>query len=288
MRLKAFAKVNYGIFVKGLRDDGYHEVETVMQSISLADEVEIEKTTGGFELVVEPEQTDVGSVESNTVYRAWKLLCERAGEQLPVRVRLFKKIPSGAGLGGASADAAAVLVGLNELFGVGLGIEELRDIGLKIGADVPFCVSGGTAVGEGIGGCLTELPAPPDHCLVLLKPERSVGTARIYKAYDSLKNGTSNASVAPILEALRKRDLGALGVSLCNDLAAVTKNFVPEVAEYEKELLKQGALGASMSGTGTAVYGLFEDMETARVAARLSKAPFSGVYGPVSSGVEEL
>ncbi|MGB3632439.1 MAG: 4-(cytidine 5'-diphospho)-2-C-methyl-D-erythritol kinase, partial [Rubrobacteraceae bacterium] len=151
MRLRAFAKVNYALAVLGLRDDGYHEVSTVMQSISLADELEIEETREGFELSVEPEHADVGSLESNTVYWAWRRICEAVGEELPVRVSLHKNIPSGAGLGGASADAAATLVGLNELFGFGLGVQELRSIGAKIGADVPFCISGGTALGEGIG-----------------------------------------------------------------------------------------------------------------------------------------
>lgn len=284
--LRAFAKVNYVLSVLGLRDDGYHEVATVMQSISLADEVEIEKTDSGFGIFVEPERVDVGPQEKNTVYKAWSLLREIAGEELPAKVRLYKKIPSGAGLGGASADAAAVLVGLNEMFGLGLKVEELREVGGRIGADVPFCITGGTALGEGIGGRLTPLPAPPDHRLLLLKPERGAETALIYRAYD--EHPEHPASVEPMLRALEAGDLGAMAKSADNNLSRTTKSLVPEVAEYEKALLKNGALGACMSGTGTAVYGIFDTEEAFREAANASGALFSGVYEPVLRGVEVL
>ena len=289
MRLRAFAKVNYALAVLCLRDDGYHEVATVMQSISLADEVEIEKTGGGFELIVEPEYAEVGPPEDNTVYKVWKLFGEAVGEELPVRIRLEKAIPSGAGLGGASADAAAVLVGLNGLFEVGLSEKELQKLGVRIGADVPFCISGGTALGEGIGERLTGLPAPPGHRLLLLKPDPGAETAKIYRAFDGRAPEQSSAVlVEPVVEALADGNLGALAVSLGNDLAPVTKDFVPEVAEYEKELLHSGALGTCMSGTGTAVYGLFKDAEGAWTAQQASKATFSGVYEPVSRGVQVL
>ena len=136
-RLRAFAKVNYALDVLGLRADGYHEVSTVMQSISLADEVELRRAAGGFDLSLEPEEVRIGPQERNTTYLAWKALRRLTGEELPVEVSLRKRIPAGAGLGGGSADAAAVLVGLNELFGLGLRVDELRGIGAGIGADVP-------------------------------------------------------------------------------------------------------------------------------------------------------
>lgn len=284
VRLRAFAKINYALAVLGLRDDGYHEVATVMQSISLADEVEIEQTGGGFELLTEPEKAEVGPLEKNTVYKAWSLLGEAVEEELPVTVRLNKKIPSGAGLGGASADAAAVLVGLNELFEVGLSIGELQGIGVRIGADVPFCISGGTVLGEGIGEILTPLPAPPHHELLIIKPESSAETARIYRSYDERPIRAS--ATKSVVEALQAGDLEALAGSLSNDLSPTTRSIVPEVAEYEKELLKRGALGAGMSGTGTAVYGMFSGEKEARKAAVRLTAPFSGFYKPVAQGVE--
>src|SRR5215207_1303702 len=150
VRLRAFAKVNYALDVLGLRADGYHEVSTVMQSISLTDEVELRHPAGGFDLSLEPEEVEIGPQERNTTYLARKALQRLTGKELPVKVTLRKKIPAGAGLGGGSADAAAVLVGLNELFGLGLRADELRGIGAWIGADVPFCISGGTALGEGV------------------------------------------------------------------------------------------------------------------------------------------
>src|SRR5688500_5945544 len=136
-----------------------------MQSISLADEVELRCPSGGFDLSLEPEEVEIGPQERNTTYLAWKALQRLTGKELPVKVTLRKKIPAGAGLGGGSANAAAVLVGLNELFGLGLRLDELRGIGAGIGADVPFCISGGTALGEGVGKILTPLPAPPAHHL---------------------------------------------------------------------------------------------------------------------------
>jgi 4-diphosphocytidyl-2-C-methyl-D-erythritol kinase len=285
VRLRAFAKVNYALEVRGLRDDGYHEIASVLQSISLADELEIERTAGGFELLFEPEGVEVGPLEENTVYKAWALLWEVSGHELPVRIRLHKKIPAGAGLGGGSADAAAVLVGMNELFGLGLNYKELRDTGSRIGADVPFCLLGGTALGEGRGEVLTPLPAPPDHHLVLAKPVRGAETGGIYRAYDA-RRSRSRASVDPVMAALRSGSLPALAGALGNDFEPVTAGLVPEVAVYRRGLLQAGALGAAMTGTGTAVYGIFGIREDARMVERELQAPFVKTHTPVACGVE--
>jgi 4-diphosphocytidyl-2-C-methyl-D-erythritol kinase len=283
VRLRAFAKVNYALDVLGLRADGYHEISTVLQSISLADEVELRRAAGGFALTLEP--AEIGPPEQNTAYVAWRLLQRLTGGELPVEVTLRKRIPAGAGLGGGSADAAAVLVGLNEIFGLGLQVDELREIGAGIGADVPFCISGGTALGEGVGEILTPLPAPQAHRLVIAKPLRSAATAGIYRAYDEAKTGGTR-SVGSVVSALRSRSVTDLASAVGNDLAPVTRAFVPEVAALERTLLASGALGASMSGSGTAVYGIFGDEETAGGAKDAVDAPFVGVYEPVSRGVE--
>jgi 4-diphosphocytidyl-2-C-methyl-D-erythritol kinase len=285
VKLRARAKVNYALDVLGLRADGYHEIATVMQSISLADEVRLGRATGGFRLSIEPEGTRIGPVEQNTVYLAWKLLRRMTGCELPVEVTLRKRIPAGAGLGGGSADAAAVLVGLNEMFALGLPVEELCGIGGEVGADVPFCISGGTALGEGVGEILTSLPGPLAHHLVVAKPLRSADTASIYRTYDGTKT-QSTRSVGPVISALRSRSATALVAAIGNDLALVTRELIPEVAALERELVASGALGASMSGSGTAVYGIFEDVESAGLARDTIDAPFAGVYEPVSCGVE--
>jgi 4-diphosphocytidyl-2-C-methyl-D-erythritol kinase len=285
VRLRAFAKVNYALDVLGLRADGYHEVSTVMQSISLADEVELRRATRGFDLSLEPEEVETGPQERNTTYLAWKALQRLTGKELPVEVTLRKEIPAGAGLGGGSADAAAVLVGLNELFGLGLQAGELREVGAAIGADVPFCISGGTALGEGIGEILTPLPAPPMHYLVVAKLLRSADTGKIYHAFD--ESGTScTHSVEPVVSALRSGSLPALASAVGNDLAPVTRGIFPQVAELEQSLRASRALGTSMSGSGTAVFGIFDDAETAGIAKDAVAAPFAGVYEPVSRGVE--
>jgi 4-diphosphocytidyl-2-C-methyl-D-erythritol kinase len=285
IRLRAFAKVNYALDVLGPRADGYHEVSTVMQSVSLSDEVELRRTGRGFTLYIEPEGSKIGPPEQNTVYLARKRLQRLTGEELPVEVTLRKWIPAGAGLGGGSADAAAVLVGLNQMFGLGLRRDELRDIAAGVGADVPFCISGGTALGEGVGEILAPLPAPPGHHLVLAKPSESADTARIYRAYDAAQTGSAR-SAGPVLSALRSGSVQALAAAVGNDLAPVTRCFVPGVATLERALLAAGALGASMSGSGTAVYGIFEDEGAAASAKDGVEATFAGVYEPVRRGIE--
>ena len=284
VRLRAFAKINYALDVLWLRVDGYHEVSTVLQSISLADEVELRRAAGGFKLSFEPEEAEIGPPEQNTAYLAWRLLQRLMGGELPVEILLRKRIPAGAGLGGGSADAAAVLVGLNEIFGLGLRKDELREIGAGIGADVPFSISGGTALGEGVGESLTPLPAPPAHRLVVVKPLRRADTASIYGAFDGTET-ESTRSVEPVISALRSGSVPALASAVGNDLAPVTRGLVPELAVLEQTLLASGALGASMSGSGTAVYGIFDDEDIAGGAKDTVDAPFIGVYEPVSCGV---
>ncbi len=287
LRLRAFAKVNYALEVGERRGDGYHEISSVLQSISLADEVEIGRSKGGFELRIEPEGTEVGALEQNTIYRAWRLLCGSAGCELPARIRLHKKIPAQAGLGGGSADAAATLCGLNHLFGLGLGYEELRHFGSGIGADVPFALTGGAALAEGVGEILTPLPAPPLHRLLVAKPERGADTGGIYRAYDE-RPGEKTTSVEPVVAALSSGDLPMLARGVGNDLEPITAEFVPEVNTYTKDLLRLGAMGTAMSGTGTAVYGVFEGEDEARSVAERFHAPYVGVFEPVLRGVVAL
>ena len=285
IRLRAFAKVNYALEVRGRRPDGYHDIRSVMQSVSLADEVEIERGGKGFELLVEPEETEIGPPEKNTVYRAWTALQQLTGEGLPVRIQLRKRIPAGAGLAGGSADAAATLVGLNALFGLRLDDGEIRGLGVRVGADVPFCLTGGTALGEGVGEILGPLPAPPAHHLVIAKPERSADTGAVYRLYDELTAKPRNC-VQSVVNALRAGDLSALASSIGNDLAPVTEKLVPEVEILRERLLGLGALGAGMTGSGTAVYGIFESEADFRSAAEQVPAPFVGVFEPVPSGLE--
>lgn len=285
--LRANAKVNYTLEITGVRDDGYHELRSVFQSISLHDEVHLRRAESGFTLDVSPPGTDTGPREENTVHKAWRLVSERVGRELPVSVELVKSIPAGAGIGGGSADAAAFLVGVNELFALGLDEDDLREVGAGVGADVPFCISGGTALGEGVGEKLSVLPAPPEHYIAVVKPEESASTAEVYRAYD-INTVERKGNSGPVMAALRAGSLTRLASSIGNDLAPLTARIVPELAEYERILLDSGAIGTAMSGSGTVVYGIFWDEESARDALssdRLSGVAV-GVYRPVGAGVE--
>jgi 4-diphosphocytidyl-2-C-methyl-D-erythritol kinase len=287
IRLLAHAKVNYALEILGTRPDGYHELKTVLQSISLADEVSVERSGEGIELVLDPPAPHYGPPESNTVYRAWEVLQSFIGRKLPVRIAVHKRIPAGAGLGGGSADAAAALAGTNELYGLGLSPEELARLGVEVGADVPFCVLGGTMLGEGIGERLFPLPPPPPHHLVVAKPAAGASTPEVYRTYDALDRPRV-ASAGPVSEALAAGSLNLLAAAIENDLTAATVPQVPEVGDLKSDLLRAGALGAEMTGSGTAVYGIFEDRASAGRAADALGADFVGVYEPVASGLRRL
>mgnify|MGYP001320565153 CR=1 FL=1 len=285
LRVRAFAKVNYALEVLGRRADGYHEIRTVLQSVSLWDELEISGPEERFGLVVEPEGAGVGPERENTVYRAWRLLAGEAGAP-PVRVTLRKGIPAGSGLGGGSADAAALLWGANELLGLGLGEADLAALALRVGADVPFCLVGGTALGEGVGERLFPLPAPPEHRLVVAMPPRGASTAEVYGAYGGLGGAAPGGWSGRVVRALRAGDLGGLGAAVGNDLTPVTAGLAPEVEKLLAGLREAGALGACMSGTGSAVYGLFREEAAAHEAARrLGGAAFVRVCRPVGRGL---
>jgi 4-diphosphocytidyl-2-C-methyl-D-erythritol kinase len=283
----ARAKINYAVEILGLRPDGYHELSTVFQSITLADELTLERTQRGFELVVEPEAADLGPHDENTVLRAWSVMSERVGRDLPVRAHLHKNVPAGGGLGGGSSDGAAALVGLNYLFRLGLDTGELQRLATDVGADVPFCVLGGTALATGVGEKLTPLPPPPAHHLVLAKPDVGADTAAVYRALDA-SSGHVSASAEPVADALQRGDLASLASAVGNDLAPVTERMFPEVAELRRAMLRTGALGACMTGSGSAVFGLFEDEAEARRAAADLDAPFVRVCQPAARGVELL
>ncbi|BBL78315.1 4-diphosphocytidyl-2-C-methyl-D-erythritol kinase [Rubrobacter xylanophilus] len=285
LRMRAFAKVNYALEVLGIREDGYHEIRTVLQSISLSDVVEISGPAESFDLSVEPEGA-AGPTRENTVFRAWRLLAEETGAP-PVRVTLRKGIPAGSGLGGGSADAAALLRGANELFGLGLGEGELAALALRVGADVPFCLSGGTALGEGVGERLFSLPPPPEHLLVVAMPPRGASTVEIYRAYDgALGVSAPGGWTERVVRALGSGDVGALGEAVGNDLAPVTARLVPGVGELLGALRRAGAWGVCMSGTGSAVYGLFREERAAREAARrLEGSVWVRICRPVGYGL---
>lgn len=262
---RAYAKINIGLDVLRRRADGYHEVKMIMQTVDLYDELILEKRKQpGIAL-----RTDNGELPldgDNLICKAAELLIREKDIQEGVNIMLTKRIPIAAGMAGGSADAAATLRGLNELFGLGYSVPELQTLGVKLGADIPYCIVGGTMLSEGIGEILTPLPAPPAAYLVIAKPDINVSTAYVYGNLHADRL-TWHPDIDGMIDALRKQDLGGITGRLGNVLETVTVREYP-VIERIRELLKmQGAENALMSGSGPTVFGIFKEKETAERAA---------------------
>lgn len=267
--LKALAKINLGLDVVRRREDGYHEVRMVMQTIHLYDRLEMEKTaTQGIELSTNLSYLPVN--ENNLVYRAGKLLMDEFGITEGIKVYLNKRIPIAAGMAGGSTDAAAMLYGMNELFELGLSREQLMERGVRIGADVPYCLMRGTALAEGIGEILTPL-APMVKCPVLIaKPAISVSTSFVYQNL-KLDADTKHPDIDRLIRDIRKQDLGAIAGDMGNVLESVTIPNYPVIAQIKEQMMDSGAINAMMSGSGPTVFGLFEEEETAQAAYQKMK-----------------
>ena len=266
IELKALAKINLGLDVLGRRENGYHDVRMVMQSIYLYDEVRIEKA--------EPEEISVISNlsflptgEGNIAYKAAKLLKDEFQIKDGIKITLNKHIPVAAGLAGGSSNAAAVLFGMNRMFWLGLSQKELMERGVKLGADVPYCIMRGTVLAEGIGEELSVLPAMPKCTVLIAKPPVSVSTKVVYEALDS-GNIVKHPDIDGIIEGLQNRDLRQVAASMGNVLEDVTIPMHPVIEDIKNEMKACGALNALMSGSGPTVFGLFESRAAAREAQR--------------------
>ena len=267
--LKALAKINLGLDVLGKREDGYHEVRMVMQTIHLYDRVEIKKTRSPH-IHVETNLYYLPVNEDNLVYRAAKLMKDEFQIKEGVRIVLQKFIPVAAGLAGGSSDAAAVLVGMNRIFNLGLKQNKLMELGLKIGADVPFCIMRGTALAEGIGEKLTALPPMPKCPVLIAKPAISVSTKAVYEGL-KLYDGMEHPDIDGVMEGIQQKDLKGVASHMGNILETVTIPMYPVIEDIKKLMLENGALNAMMSGSGPTVFGLFEDRQSARRAAQKIK-----------------
>lgn len=262
--LKALAKINLGLDVVRRREDGYHEVRMIMQTIHLYDKLDIKKTNEPG-ITITSNFSYVPTNENNLVYKAGKLLMDEFDIQQGVSVHLQKRIPVAAGMAGGSSDAAAMLYGMNEIFELGLSREELMKRGVKIGADVPYCLMRGTALAEGIGEKLTSLP-PMVKCPVLIaKPAVSVSTKFVYENL-KLNEETIHPDIDVLLEDIKNKDLHAIAGHMGNVLESVTIPEYPIIADIKEQMMQSGAIRSMMSGSGPTVFGLFEDEETARKA----------------------
>lgn len=271
----ARAKINLTLDVLGKRPDGYHEVEMVMQSIELHDDLVFSPT--GRDIVLTVEGSDLSPGPDNLVCRAAELIRRRGKIRDGVKIRLVKAIPVAAGLGGGSADAAAALKALNELWETGLSLSELMSLGVQLGSDVPFCLLGGTALARGRGELLERLPSCPRLGLVLVKPRFSVSTASVYRAYTpgpAVKRPDNRV----MARAIRNKDINGIAENLANALESVTTGMHPEIEQIKAKLTRAGALGVLMSGSGPTVFGLAEDAKTAKAIAGRYKSDGEEVF----------
>lgn len=267
IELKALAKINLGLDVLGKRENGYHDVRMIMQSIYLYDDVKIErKTAPGIELSSNLFFLPTG--DGNIAYKAAQMLIEEFGIEEGVRITLHKHIPVAAGMAGGSSNAAAVLFGMNRLFGLKLSRQELMERGVKLGADVPYCIMRGTVLAEGIGEELKELPAMPKCTVLIAKPPISVSTKVVYEALDACEI-VRHPDIDGLMEALEKENLREVAANMGNVLEDVTIPMHPEIAEIKQVMKDCGALNAMMSGSGPTVFGLFENKMAARKAQRV-------------------
>ncbi|HAX52881.1 4-(cytidine 5'-diphospho)-2-C-methyl-D-erythritol kinase [Muricomes intestini] len=264
IELKALAKINLGLDVLGRRENGYHDVRMVMQSIYLYDDVKIERTKKpGIEIKTNLYFLPVG--ENNIAYKAAALLLEEFRIKEGVIITLDKHIPVAAGMAGGSSNAAAVLFGMNRIFGLGLSQKGLMARGIKLGADVPYCIMRGTVLAEGIGEELTELPPMPKCTVLIAKPPISVSTKTVYEALDARK-GLNHPDINRLIEGLETGNLPYIASAMGNVLEEVTIPLHPVIEEIKNEMKTAGALNAMMSGSGPTVFGLFENKTQARKA----------------------
>lgn len=262
---RAYAKINIGLDVLRRRADGYHEVKMIMQTVDIYDELVLEKRKEpGIELRMDNRELPSGG--DNLICRAADLLFREKKITEGVNISLTKRIPIAAGMAGGSADAAAALRGLNELFDMGYSLKELQALGVGLGADIPYCLAGGTMLSEGIGEILTPLPAPPAAHLVIAKPDINVSTAFVYGNLHADRLAW-HPDIDGMIAALQKGDLDGITGRLGNVLETVTVKAHPVIEQIKELLRKQGAENALMSGSGPTVFGIFKEKETAARAA---------------------
>lgn len=268
IQLKALAKINLGLDVLRRREDGYHEVKMIMQTISLHDDLEIRRIKTP-EIQVKTNLYYLPTNENNLVYKAAKLLMDEFGIKEGVAIQLKKRIPVAAGMAGGSTDGAAVLWGMNQMYGLGLSRQELMERGVKLGADVPYCVQRGTALAEGIGERLSVLPSMPKCTILIAKPGISVSTKFVYENLhaNDLKP-EQHPDVDRMIEAMKEKNLDLLCERMGNVLETVTIPAYPVIQEIKEHMMACGAAGAMMSGSGPTVFGIFHSPMQAKAAMK--------------------
>lgn len=271
----SYAKINLTLDVLGRRDDGYHDVEMIMQTVSLYDLVITDKTDSG--IAVSTNLRYLPCNEKNIAYKAANAFFEHTGLTGGCKILIHKNIPVAAGLAGGSGNAAAVLCSLDRLYGTNIPYTELCALAAKLGADVPYCIKGGTALATGIGEILTPLPGIPKAVILMVKPPISVSTASIYEAIDTAPI-LDRPDTKSMIKAINSKDIASIADNLSNVMGTVTEKIHPIVRGIRKKMIMNGATGAVMSGSGPTVFGIFPDYETAKKSHDSFYHQFKDVY----------
>lgn len=272
LHLKAYAKINLALDVVRRREDGYHDVRMIMQTIRLFDRLSL-RIISGNEIRISTNLPYLPSNEDNLVYRAIDIIRSHYGIKDGIEAVLEKHIPVAAGLAGGSSDAAAALVGMNQLFGLGINQSKLMEYGVSLGADIPFCIMRGTALSEGIGEVLTPLPPIPDCWILLVKPTFSMSTKYVYQNL-KLDDQTFHPAIDDMVTAIREGDLPGITSRMGNVLESAVGNRLSDITALKNSMLELGAEASLMSGSGSTVFGIFTDKDRASQAlSRLSADP---------------
>ncbi|WP_315081496.1 4-(cytidine 5'-diphospho)-2-C-methyl-D-erythritol kinase [uncultured Clostridium sp.] len=275
MNVKAYAKINISLDVIGKREDGYHLLKMIMQNIDLYDIVQVEKIPSGIKLKC--NKSYVPTDERNLAYKAAKLFKETYNIKSGIYINIEKNIPVSAGLAGGSTDAAAVLKIMNKMFNINVPQQELMNLGLKLGADVPYCICGGTALCEGIGEKVTKLKPFRDKILVVVKPPFGVSTKEVYKAFD-LSKVIFHPKTNELISNIEKNNIDFIANNMKNLLENVTLGRYKIISTIKEEINICGALGSMMSGSGPTVFGFFDDMLKAQKCYEKMKEKYVDVF----------
>lgn len=275
MKTKAYAKVNIALDVIGKREDGYHLLKMIMQAIDLYDEIIVEKIGKGIK--INCNKPYVPTDERNLAYKAAKLFIDKFNINSGVSITIKKNIPVSAGLAGGSTDCAAVLKLMNDIFKTNLTDQELMDLGVKLGADVPYCIVGGTALCEGIGEKITKIKPFKDKILVLVKPPFGVSTKAVYQEFD-LSKVVFHPNVEGLIKNIEKDNLDYVAKNMKNLLENVTLLKYKEIISIKQAMIENGSIGSMMSGSGPTVFAFFDDMVKAQKCYDIMKKKYKDTY----------
>ena len=275
MKMKAYAKVNISLDIVGKRDDGYHLLRMIMQNIDLYDEIIVAKNNK--DIIIECNKNYVPTDSRNLAYKAAIAFKERYNIAEGVKIKIFKNIPVSAGLAGGSTDAATVLKIMNKLFEVNASDEELMELGLKLGADVPYCIKGGTALCEGIGEIITPLNPFKNKIIVLVKPSFGVSTKEVYKNFN-MEKVKKHPETEELIKAMDEDNLRYVAYNMKNLLENVTLKKHKVLIDLKEEMNKYGAINSMMSGSGPTVFAFFDDMLKAQKCFEKMKEKYNEVF----------